>query len=142
MILSKGLEAGLRGFDLGKPATFLLNQVILNPAHTFRSRKNPLPVRNSLSKQNLVPFPCLRRPVLAMNGVNSPRIRTDPIRWIRSRFQASSYIELQHNRRIRILRQNFNRPLTFNRPEFHLVVMTSDTQTGRLKLLRNSIERP
>jgi prevent-host-death family protein len=39
------LQTPLRSLHLPKPAAFLLQQVILDPAHAFGGRKNVLPIR-------------------------------------------------------------------------------------------------
>src|ERR1700737_3754319 len=89
--------------QFGKPAAFLFDQVVFRSARALRGRENVSPVRGALTEQNRISLRGVWGPILAMQRTNSPRICTNPGDWVRSGLQASAHIQLQHDRRFRVL---------------------------------------
>src|SRR5271165_776695 len=76
--------------QLGEPAAFLFDEVILDPAAVLGRLENSFPVSHTLPEQHLVAFGRVRRPVFAVDRVDAPRVRSDPCHWVGAPFQASS----------------------------------------------------
>src|SRR5438309_1000227 len=139
--LPEGLQAAARRIKFRKPAAFLFNQIIFPSAAALGRVENTLPIRGSLPQQNLVTFLWFRRPILEMKRANSPRIRANPGYWIGAGLQASAHIQLQHDGRFRIFRQDFHRALAVNRRELQPVIVISGFQSGSFQLIGSGIQR-
>ena len=56
-------------------------------------------------------------------------------------FKTCADIELQHDRRLRILRQYFNGPFALDRSEFALVIVIAGLQSRRFELVGGGVQR-
>ena len=81
------------------------------------------------------------RPVLAMDGSDAARVGANPRYRVGAGFEAGADIELQHDRRLRILRQYFNRSLALDRSELTLVVVIPGLQSRWFKLIGGGVQR-
>ena len=136
----EGLKAFLRRVELGEPATFLLDQIVFDATNAFRCGKDAFPVGNTFTKKHGVAPIRTRGPLFAMNGFDSSRVGANPAYRVRARFQARPYVELQNDRRLRILRQYFDRSLTFDWSKFQLVIVVSRLQARRFELVGRGIQ--
>src|SRR5271169_1239744 len=94
---AEGLQAAARGFEFGKTAAFLLDQVILDSADAFGRFKNIFPRGDTFSEQHGVTFARFRRPILEMERPDSAGIRANPRDGIRARLDTRADVKLQHD---------------------------------------------
>ena len=74
-----------------------------------------------------------------MDGTDPARISANPGDRIRACLQASAHVELQHDGRLRILRQYFNGAFTLDRSELTFVVVIASLQSSGFKLIGGRI---
>src|SRR5580704_15969320 len=105
----KGLQATPRGIEFVEPAPFLFDEVVLDPANAFGGFEDFFPRCCAFTKENSVALRRFRRPLLQMNRTDSAGIRTNPRHWIGACCQASARTELEHDRELRVLGDDFDR---------------------------------
>ena len=76
-----------------------------------------------------------------MQRVNATGIGANPSDGIGTGLQACADIELKHDGRLRVFRENLHRPLALKRSELWLMVVVAGVQVGFFQLLVSKIQR-
>src|SRR6185369_14021063 len=108
-----GVEAALRGFEFGKAAALLLEEIILHTADALDGGENFLPRRNAFAEEHAIGLLVLflaGRPILEMHALDSPGVCLDPRDRIGARLDAGADVELEDELRRRVRRNQVHYP--------------------------------
>src|SRR5215212_10569421 len=107
--LSPRCETPLCRLQLGEPAAFLLHQVELHAANRLHRVEDLLPRSDALAEQDAKALLLgLRagRPILQVNAPDASRMAFDPGDRVGAGFDAGADVELEHELRRRVRRQD------------------------------------
>src|ERR1035438_1667610 len=94
----EGIETLTGGVEFGEAAALLFDQVVLDPSTIFGSLEDGFPVGDAFAEEDGVALAWVGRPVLAVKRADTTGVGLDPCDGIRACFEASSHVELQHDR--------------------------------------------
>src|SRR5262249_26459414 len=114
-------------------AGFLLDQVVLDAAHTFGGIEDLRPRSGAFAERDVVAGG--RRPILAMHALDAAWIRLDPRDRIGTHFETRADVELQDDVFRCARGENVHRALAIDRTPFDLMVVVSGAHSERLQLL-------
>src|SRR3954452_20719877 len=114
-------------------ARFLFDQVVLDSAFGFDRVEDLFPGGVAFAERDRVGLS--GRPVLTMDALDASGIGVDPGDWVGAHFDTGAYVELQDDLLRRAGANDIHRPLSVDRPPFHLMVVIPGCHLERLQLL-------
>ncbi len=124
-------------FELEEPAAFLFDQIIFNAPGGLGCFEDFSPRRIAFAEKHSVAFVGAGRPVLAVNRLDSARVRVDPRHRVGLGFDAGADVELHHELLGRIGGDDLDGTLTLQRHELGLMIVIAGTHAQRFQLLHN-----